>query len=95
LPYTGEEGQRNQFRGDGLFNIDSSLSKNWNLTERARLRFAWEVYNVTNTTHFDDGSYNNNSSFGNGLTLGGFGFYTSRLGDRTFRRMQFGARVDF
>jgi hypothetical protein len=95
LPYPGEEGQRNQFRGDGVFNIDSSLSKSWNLTERTRLKFAWEVYNVTNTTHFDDGSYNNNSSFGNGLTLGGLGFYTSRLGDRTFRRMQFGARIDF
>jgi hypothetical protein len=94
LPYPGEAGQRNNFRGDGVFDIDSSVNKSWSLTERAKLKFAWEVYNVTNTTHFDDGSYFN-STFGNGLTLGGFGFYGSRLGDKTFRRMQFGLRMDF
>jgi hypothetical protein len=94
LPYPGEAGMRNKFRGDGVFNIDSSLSKSWNLTERARLKFAWEVYNVTNSTRFDDGIYNKNN-FGYALTYPGFGVYSQRLGDRTFRRMQFGARVDF
>jgi hypothetical protein len=94
LPYPGEAGQRNNFRSDGVFDVDSSLAKSWSLTERAKLKFAWEVYNVTNTTRFDAGSYNN-TTFGNGLTLGGFGYYGSRLGDRTFRRMQFGLRVDF
>ena len=94
LPYPGEAGQRNNFRSDGVFDIDSSLTKSWNLPKKAKLKFAWEVYNVTNTTHFDAGSYFN-STFNNGLTLGGFGFYGSRLGDRTFRRMQFGLRMDF
>ena len=94
LPYPGEAGMRNNFRGDGVFDIDSSLTKSWNLTERAKMKFAWEVYNVTNSTRFDGGSYGN-GTFGNGLTLGGFGFYGSRLGDKTFRRMQFGLRVDF
>jgi len=94
LPYPGEAGQRNNFRGDGVFDIDSSLSKSWSLAERAKIKFAWEVYNVTNSTRFDAGSYNN-GTFGNGLTLGGFGFYGGRLGDKTFRRMQFGLRVDF
>ena len=91
LPYPGEAGQRNQFRGDGVFNIDSSLSKSWSITERARLKFAWEVYNVTNSVRFDDGS----ALFGNALTYPGFGFYGDRLGNRTFRRMQFGLRADF
>ncbi len=94
LPYPGEAGMRNNFRGDGVFDIDSSLSKGWSLTETVKLKFAWEVYNVTNSTRFDAGSYGN-GTFGNGLTLGGFGFYGSRLGDKTFRRMQFGLRVDF
>jgi hypothetical protein len=94
LPYPGEAGMRNVFRGDGVFDIDSSLNKSWNLTERARLKFAWEVYNVTNSTRFDDGSYNNNN-FGNALTYPGFGVYSQRLGSKTFRRMQFGARIDF
>ena len=61
LPYPGEAGMRNKFRGDGVFGIDSSMSKSWNLGERARMKFAWEVYNVTNTTHFDAGSYFNNN----------------------------------
>jgi Carboxypeptidase regulatory-like domain len=94
MPYPGEAGMRNKFRSDGLFGIDSTVSKSWALGERARMKFAWEVYNVTNTTRMDAGSYNNNG-FGNGLTLGGFGVYVQRLGDRTFRRMQFGLRVDF
>ena len=82
---------RNVFRGDGVFNFDSSVSKTWALGERARLKFAWEVYNVTNSVRFDDGSV----YFGNALTYPGFGFYGNTLGTHTFRRMQFGARVDF
>ncbi len=91
LPYPGEAGARNVFRGDGVFDIDSSLSKSWDVTERARLKFAWEVYNVSNSVRFDDGS----ASFGNFLSYGGFGTYGNVLGTRTFRRMQFGLRLDF
>ncbi len=29
LPYPGEAGQRNAFRGDGYFDIDSGISKSW------------------------------------------------------------------
>ncbi len=59
-----------------------------------RLKFAWEVYNVTNSVRFDDGSYNNNG-FGNALTYPGFGVYVQPLGSHQFRRMQFGLRLDF
>jgi len=58
------------------------------------MKFAWEVYNVTNSVRFDAGSYYN-GTFGNALTYGGFGFYASTLGTHTFRRMQFGLRLDF
>jgi len=94
LPYPGEAGQRNNFRGDGVFNIDSAMSKNWSLTERTKLKFAWEVYNVTNSTRFDDNA-TNVGNFNNALTYPGFGFYALRLGPGTFRRMQFGLRLDF
>jgi hypothetical protein len=94
LPYPGEAGYRNNFRSDGVFDIDSSLSKNWDITERTKLKFAWEVYNVTNSIRFDGGSYNNNG-FGNGLTTPGFGIYSQGLGKFPFRRMQFGLRLDF
>jgi hypothetical protein len=89
LPYPGEAGPRNDFRGDGVFDVDSSLAKSWNLPERAKLKFTWEVYNVSNSIRFDT------ASLGNALTYPGFGFYSSRLGTKTFRRMQFGLRLDF
>lgn len=89
LPYPGEAGQRNNFRGDGVFNIDSSLTKGWDITERSKLKFTWEVFNVTNSTRFDT------ASVGNALTYPGLGVYTSRLGSKTFRHMQFGLRYDF
>ncbi|MBB5066862.1 TonB-dependent receptor [Granulicella mallensis] len=89
LPYAGEAGQRNNFRGDGIFDIDSSLTKSWNMGSRVKLRFAAEVYNVTNSARFDVS--------GNGLTAHianqAFGAYNSTVS--TYRRMQFGLRLDF
>jgi len=51
--YPGEAGERNNFRGPGFFGIDSGLSKMWSLGEQKALRFAWEVFNVTNSVRFD------------------------------------------
>jgi len=87
LPYPGEAGARNIFRGDGVFNFDSSLTKTWGLGERARLKFAWEVYNVTNTVRFDP------ASIGSGLTGGNLGVASTLL--TVPRRMQFSLRYDF
>jgi hypothetical protein len=89
LPYPGEAGQRNNFRGDGYFDMDSSLSKTWSLPERMLLKFAGEVYNVGNEVRFDDSPVNLNT----GLTSGTFGAYGGTLS--TYRRMQFGLRLDF
>jgi hypothetical protein len=89
LPYPGEAGMRNNFRGDGVFNVDSSLTKGWNITEGSKLKFAWEVFNVTNAIRFDT------ASLGNALTYPGLGVYSYRLGSKTFRHMQFGLRYDF
>jgi Carboxypeptidase regulatory-like domain/TonB dependent receptor len=89
LPYAGEAGQRNNFRGDGVFDIDSSLTKSWKLGEWATLKFAAEAYNLTNSARFNtnlDGLNVHTSS----ETLG---TYSSTFS--TYRRMQFGLRVDF
>ena len=89
LPYPGEAGQRNNFRGDGYLDLDSSLAKTWKLHEQVKLKFAGEVYNVANNVRFDDSPLNLNG----GLTSGTFGAYGGML--TTYRRMQFGLRVDF
>ena len=54
----GEAGIRNELRGDGYFNIDMSLSKAFRLFGDNRLRFRWDVFNVTNTPKFDVASLN-------------------------------------
>jgi len=87
IPYPGEAGDRNHFRGDGYIDLDSSLSKVWNLTERAKLKFAGEVYNVSNTPRFDV------LGLGTQLTSGNLGYYSSEL--TQYRRVQLGLRIDF
>lgn len=69
-PFPGETGQRNIFRGDGYFSVDSGVSKLFRITEQQNLKFAFEVFNLTNSVRFDPNSINNNpfgspSSFGN------------------------------
>jgi hypothetical protein len=87
IPYPGETGQRNQFRGDGYLDLDSGLAKAWSLGRLGSMKFTWEVYNVTNSNRFDPFSINS------GLTGGNLGVATALLS--TPRRMQFSLRYDF
>jgi hypothetical protein len=87
LPYPGEAGERNNFRGDGYFDIDSGLAKSWKIREFGSLKFAWEVYNVTNSVRFDP------YWIGSGLTGGNLGVASTLLTQP--RRMQFSLRLDF
>lgn len=90
MPYPGEAGSRNVFRGDGYFDIDNTLSKVWKVAEIGRLKFDGEVYNITNSNRFDTSSLNT------GLTSGTLGAYGATLpAQSNFRRMQFGLRFDF
>jgi len=89
FPYPGESGQRNNLRGPGYLELDSGLYKSWKVTEGQTLKFAWEVFNVTNTPRFDAGQ----AAFNYGLTFGNFGAYTNTLSIP--RVMQFGARYEF
>ncbi len=88
LSYPGENGQRNNFRGQGIFDLDSGLSKAWKFGDYGGLKFAWEVYNVTNTNRFD---VPNNQQIQ--LTSGSLGISNSLLS--VPRRMQFSLRYDF
>lgn len=87
LPYPGEAGERNFFRGDGYLDLDSSVTKSWKIEQYGALKFDWAVYNVTNTNRFDPQSINGQ------LTSATLGTASSLLG--TYRRMQFALRYDF
>jgi len=72
-------------RGDGIRNVDMSLSKEFNVHEKAKIQVRAEVFNVANRQRFafpDTGS--GDGSFG--------GVFSTT---NNFRRMQFGARFQF
>ncbi len=93
LPYPGEAGQRNNFRGDGFFDIDTGVSKSWQMREYGALKFAWETYNTTNTVRFDP------AAIGSGLTSSNLGIASPGTNNPGLlvepRRMQFSLRYDF
>ncbi len=93
LPYPGEAGERNFFRGQGYLDLDSSVSKSWKLAEYGAIKFDWAVYNVTNTNRFDPSP---SLSLDNELTSGSLGTASALLGgNQSPRRMQFALRYDF
>ncbi len=60
LSYPGEGGVRNYLRGDGYFTVDVGLGKTWSMPwkESHKLKFRWEVFNLTNSARFDVSSLN-------------------------------------
>jgi hypothetical protein len=88
-PYPGEAGERNFYRGDGYFSIDSGLAKVFKVAEQQQLKFAWECFNTLNSVRFDPASISNNP-FGNPES---YGRYTALLTQG--RRMQFSLRYSF
>jgi hypothetical protein len=88
LPYPGETGERNKFRGDGYLDLDANLNKTWGLGRYGSLQFAWEVYNVTNSNRFDP------FTIGSQLTGGNLGTASAPL-LTVPRRMQFSLRYAF
>jgi len=89
-PYPGEGGTRNELRGPGYFGIDAGLDKDWKITERKTLSFAWEAFNVTNAVRFDAAASSNQFDL---TTVTNFGVYSSTLTQP--RIMQFMLRFSF
>ncbi len=42
----------NQIRGPGLVNLDASLFRDFSVSERLRIQFRLEMFNISNTPHF-------------------------------------------
>ncbi len=88
--YAGEIGNRNNVRGDGIFNFDMSLAKNLIMpfNEKHTVQLRWEVFNVLNTVRFDPRGINLSLS-----ALSNFGRYEETL--QPSRVMQVSLRYDF
>ena len=70
LPYPGESGERNNYRGQGFFGIDAGLNKTFNITEKQSLRFSAYAYNLTNSVRFDAATITFNSAYTNVTSIG-------------------------
>jgi hypothetical protein len=75
---------RNALRGPGFWNIDLSLSKSLQFTERIALQIRADMFNAFNHTSF--------SGINTTITSGTFGAFTSTRGART---VQLNARLTF
>jgi hypothetical protein len=92
--WPGESGVRNNVIGDGMFDIDTGVSKNFSLGEQRRLEFSWQAFNTTNSVRYDvRGPINNEAQPSLGDNPSTFGLYTSTL--TTPRFMQFALRLVF
>jgi Carboxypeptidase regulatory-like domain len=89
----GEVGFRNMLRGDGYIGADIGVSKGFELPASHRLRFRWEVFNVTNTPRFNTGAVTMTPD-----VTSTFGRYDSVLGTcdgRAGRCMQASLKYEF
>jgi hypothetical protein len=87
--WPGESGVRNNVIGDGLFNIDTGVSKDFSLGEQRRLEFSWQAFNATNSVRYDVRAAQPSLSY----DPSEFGRYLSTL--TTPRFMQFALRLVF
>ncbi|HXW92532.1 MAG TPA: TonB-dependent receptor, partial [Terriglobales bacterium] len=87
--WPGESGERNNVFGDGMFNIDTGVAKDFLLGEQRRLEFSWQTFNTTNSVRYDVRTAQ--PSLGYAATQ--FGAYTSTI--TTPRFMQFALRLVF
>ncbi len=87
--WPGESGVRNNVIGQGMFNIDTGVSKNFSLGESRRLEFSWQAFNATNSVRYDVRAAQPSLSYDPSQ----FGRYLSTL--TTPRFMQFALRFVF
>ena len=92
--WPGESGVRNNVIGDGMFDIDTGVSKDFSLGEQKRLEFSWQAFNATNSVRYDvRGPVGNSAQPSLSYDPSEFGKYLSTL--TTPRFMQFALRFVF
>jgi len=83
---------RNVFHGPGAVNFDFSVFKSFHVTERQRVEFRAEIFNIFNTPQFANPSGNISAPASFGKTLSTI---TTSSGFATNRQMQFALRYMF
>jgi hypothetical protein len=93
--FPGESGLRNVLRGDGYFTIDLSIAKGWTMpwSGDQRLRFTWDIFNLTNTPKFDVGNLTNTPD--RASTFGTYNGTLTSCDGGAGRCMQFMLRYQF
>jgi len=93
--YPGESGLRNVLRGDGYFTIDLSIAKGWNMpwSPNQKLRFRWDIFNLTNTPRFDVGNVTMLPD--RATTFGSYNGSLATCDGGAGRCMQFAVRYEF
>lgn len=89
----GETGIRNLLRGDGYFGIDASIGKSFRMPFGDRLRFRWDVFNLTNTVRFDTGDVTMLPDIG--ATFGRYNGALTTCDGAAGRCMQLNLRYEF
>ena len=87
--WPGESGVRNNIVGDGMFNLDTGVSKAVSLGEKRRVEFSWQAFNATNSVRYDVRAAQPSLSYDPAQ----FGRYHTTL--TTPRFMQFSLRFEF
>jgi hypothetical protein len=92
--WPGESGVRNNVLGDGMFDVDTGVSKDFSLGENRRLEFSWQAFNAFNSVRYDvRGPVGSSSQPSLSYDPTQFGKYHSTL--TTPRFMQFALRLEF
>jgi hypothetical protein len=88
---------RNLLRGPGQTNLDASIFRDFSLTERFRLQFRAEAFNVSNTPAFNNPGATASSATRNaqGLITNLGGFTEITTAQPTERQFRFALKIMF
>jgi hypothetical protein len=87
---------RDILRGPGLFNVNASLFRNFRVTERFKLQFRMEVFNLTNTPQFGNpGATVSSATFNGDGSIKALNGYTQITSASNERQLRFAMKFSF